>query len=538
MNSGNSIIEENTPKKNTRPPYLEPSKSIAIDFKLPFPLKLKGKSKEIPHWLEDDGIIHLVTAIFERCHVVMVGKSEKILLDNGNGSFQLLEKNLKNFVANIVLSFRTLKSEDGEYYFHSPLVNGAGYTCIDLEMLFEVIKTKNPKIFTQSSSIFYKNNSIKVTQDEVILETVYKYDFQIDGIEEDAYNFIVEDVSQHWQGNIKMILDHMVGSMYTVNKKALYMAILADSNFGKSKLFEWINNFNAIASVDQNDIVNTGNINNVSPDSIRGKLCLVFDESKYFNKKLYKVGAYVELRPMNSHSVKVPVHGKYFLTAEGGTFDNDFIDDQTDNRICMLDLRGRGSKELGQLASVEKYGETQIEIVMTHWLFTQILARINSYEAMDKFDALERGGKVVKEIFNAHRMDKKSLFTQIKENFLTIYVSGGVDTLDAHHQDMLVTSMGKTRDGDVLIFRATTVLKKLLLNFDSTMEHELKSRDIKEIAKNLGWGYGSYVNDEHEGKGSPRVLSVKIPASDIIAFKMKHKMIDAKLDSSEFSISA
>ena len=266
---------------------------------------------------------------------------------------------------------------------------------------------------------------------------------------------------------------------------ALWLLIMADSNFGKSKLFKWMEGFGGSSFVKYADIMGNG-ISDKDPKEFFGKLCLVVDEVLSFARKLYEVEEFLSIRPMRNHTVKIPVGSKILLSADGGTFNATYQDDQTKNRVSVIDLRGTNTKELGKLEVTRKFGEYTIAKTMEHWLSVQLLGKIEEYEKLSLSEKSNKAENLIKYITTKYKIKSKNFFERIEEVIYEILDSD--ESLDNFHQSILSGALIRVDNRDkkgYLIRRPTTVIPQIVAHYDKTLKYELDFKDISQIVNKI-----------------------------------------------------
>jgi len=515
--------------KNMKNAPLGGSLSYAEDFIFGTPTMLKDGKPTKPkdglameHWLDDDELVGLVHDIYNRCHIVTDGRSKEIILDNLNGKYQNLERNYTNFETVLLLTFRQKRVIDGELAFIG-LIESNGFFGVDLKKLFEVIKTKDVYGKMKSKSIFFKKDELYADHDQQLLTHRKKinYNFNIDSVDDADYHEIVDGVGKHWQGFLPTLLDHMVASIHAKDGKAKWLTIIWDSDKGKSKIFKFIENFSGAVFLKPKDVIQDG-ISDLSVESLTDKIAFVFDEQKTFPRDLFTIENSINIRPMMRHTIQVPIFGRYFLTAEGGVFDNEYLESQIRNRVGVKDLRNGDTTPFGKIAAARKHGETKIELVMTHWLYTQIKGRMDSYDKLNHLERLDKSQTSLKRIFEENKVKKDSWFDFAKKSLQSI-LANPKESLDSRTYQEFMDAYTVTEKG-IYIARPATIVPMILISHDASMAYELKHKTVKEIAIKSGWKLGSHYYGEVGGKKSSQ-NSLFIPNADEESRREKAKEV-------------
>jgi len=454
---------------------LKNTESILGDFTQIKAIVDRGTKEEDtkPNFLTLSEQLDLIVAIFNRCYSVKIDGKKELLLDIGKGEVQYIERNYRNFSVIIATAFRG-KVRDKK-----------GFESINLPLLFEIIKSKPTfSSFTISTSIFFKENRFVIDHEENSLtqEIKIKYDFNISDIPLHEYQDIVDGISSHWQGFLPTLLDHMIAGKYVSDKKNIWLLIMAKSNFGKSKIFKWIEPFGGSSFVNFDDLSAKG-INNKSPKEFLNKMCLVVDEVLSFSRSMFKIEDTLEVRPMRNHSVTVPINSRYLLSADGGTFNNEYQELQITNRVAVLDLRMGSSLDLGDLPITLKYGQYKIKLVMAHYLYTEMKKRLEEYERMHHLDRVNHADNTIKSIFKKFKMDKLDFFQIIERSTYEI-LDNPREALDhisfSKLSDALVEVRNSKYDGWI-IKRPHDTFYMMLLSYNSELKYELEFKKLNQI---------------------------------------------------------
>lgn len=442
------------------------------DFCLKYVYLDKGKKSEVKkeNPLSHENQIKLISKILDNVYNVVIDGRKEFLLSIGNGNVMHLDRLLVNFTVNLNLVFRELTDKQ--------------FQTINLPKLFEFIKTRTRFSYRESFSIFHKHNEIIIRREENEIINEIKTDYKFNGttIDKEIYSDIVAGVNEHWMGLIPMILDHIIAGKYVPDKKNLWLLIMANSNFGKSKLFKWMENFGGSSFVDFKDLGNSG-ISDKDPKEYLGKMCLVVDEVLKFTRSLFAIEEYLTVRPMRNHSIKIPVGSKIMLSADGGVFNATFLEDQIKNRVAKIDLRNFKTEELGNLEISKKYGEYAISKSMEYWLYTELESRISEYEALSEMDRANKAEYIIKAIFKEYKFTAPNFFEKVEEIIYEILENR--DMIDSFHQDILekaIVRVDNRNHKGYIIQRPTNVVPNIITNFDNTLSFELQYKEISQIA--------------------------------------------------------
>jgi hypothetical protein len=237
------------------------------------------------------------------------------------------------------------------------------------------------------------------------------------------------------------------------------------------------------------------------------------------------------IRPMRNHAIKIPINSRILLSADGGTFNNDYMDKQITNRVAIIDIRGKTDKELGELDITKKYGRYKISLVMTHYLYKQILKRLTEYRELDHIKRADKADKTIDYIFNKYKQEKKDFFETV-ENSLQEILKEPKEALDSFHYNLLLDALIYKEDG-YIIKRPQDIIPKILINYDKSLEYELGYKNIKQIeAKIDGYKISSFKID---GKTIRGLLIPKVKNNNTNKNLSKINTIKEKAISAIFS---
>ena len=481
------------------PKYIENTSSLVCDFMQNKAVAKRNTKDEdtIPNPLNKKEQEQLIILILSKCYNIKMDGNKEILLDIGDGRVQHIERNYKNFQTILKMAFRDLTTE-------------GGYETINLPKLFEIIKSRDSYTLRDSRSIFHEKNALVIDREknELINKIKIDFDFGIDIIDREIYTEVVEAISQHWEGHITTILDHLVAGKFVSDKKNIWLLIMANSNFGKSKLFKWIEPFGGSAFIEFEDLTSSG-ISDKDPSEFEGKLCLVIDEVLNFHRKLFKIEDYLMVRPMRNHAIKVGINSRILLSADGGSFNNEYMDKQITNRVAQIDLRSPLSRELGELEITKKYQAYTIQKVMTHYLFEEITKRIDEYKSLSELDRVNKADKTIQEIFKKHKQVKKDFFEMTRDSLIEI-LRNPESALDEKHFNILAEALVNTgsepfirgKYTGVVVKRPKTIIPLILANYDKSLEYELKFKELSQIVENFeGAEQGSFSFNKQTSRG-------------------------------------
>lgn len=435
----------------------------------------------------------LIQKIINNVYNIYQEGKEKFLLSLGNGDVKYIEKNLKNFISILRVEFPLLIDNDD-------------FENLKINELFEHLKSRKAYDFREYRSPFFKKCEFLVDEKHNALISHIKIDYKhdLDGLTKNDYDEIVEGINKHWNDKISSILRYLIASIYAVDKKNLWLLILANSNFGKSKLFDWMRAWDGSAFIKFDDIVNTG-INNKKPEDYYNKVCLVIDEVMGFHRKLFEVEDTLEIRPMRAHTVYVSINARILLSADGGTFNDEYMDKQIINRVSVIDLRKGESGDLGNLPITKKYGKNNIKRVMSHYLHTEIIKLMDFYESLNKNERADEAERIINNFVEANKMQKMDFFEMVKnsmqEILLDIRGALGNKLYDEVEEFIIRDFMYKNQKG-VIIKSPSSTLEKILIKYNKTLEYELKFKKVNQIADNIeGWKNGNFKFDNKPIKG-------------------------------------
>jgi len=446
---------------------LEGTSSKISDFLSDYATLYNRKMEFKQNFLDNTKQAKYIKKIYSEVHKIKDDGSVILCIINKRG-LQYIEKTFKNFLLIVKHKYRGLFDKDG-------------YCAINLDNLFEIIKTKKTVRVRAVSSIFFveDRNYFDDGLGEIVIEKKIQFSYENNECDEE----IIEAINLHWNDNIRYIIEHIVASLHTTDKKNLWLLILANSNFGKSKLFDWMRDWGGTVFVNYSDM-KTGGISNKSPDEFDGKLCFVIDEVMKFPRAMFDIEGEILIRPMRNHSIRVPVNSKILLSADGGTFNLEYVDKQISNRVCIMDFRGGSERVLGELAVVSEYGEYKIKRAMTNYLYMRVVKRQKEYLDLNIEDRRRMADNNIKWIFNKFKQKKMDFFDIVKRDIYEII--DNPQQLDDRHRD--VWNVGtlyysvRHKQG-IIIVRPSEVLPRVLKHYNTNIAYELEYKTVEQIAK-------------------------------------------------------
>lgn len=438
-------------------------------------------AKKNPLTTEDQ--LKLINTIIDNTYNISLDGKEKFVLNLGGGKVQFIERTYKNFLTNIAISYPAIYSDE--------------FLTINLEKLFEVLKTRACYDYRESRSPFFKVSEFIIDQSRKTIINQVKIEFSHDlsGISEADYQEIVRDIQAHWDNKIDEILNYLVAGVYVTDKKNLWLLILAKSNFGKSKLFDWMRAWNGSSFIKFDDIVKNG-ISDKKPEEFENKICLVIDEVMHFARKLFEIEASLCIRPMRNHAIEVPINARVMLSADGGQFNDEHQDSQITNRVACIDFRERDTEELGNLPVSKKFGQNKIKRVMSHYLYVKVLTLLTEYNSHDKHLGADRAEKVINDFFIKYKMQKKNFFATVDECMQDILMSP-VDSLGSKLYDemkefIICDALYKNKRGWI-IKNPNSILDQLLIKHNKSLKYELEYKKVPQIVSQIdGWVIGAF----------------------------------------------
>jgi len=449
------------------------------DFTMKVALSKPNTTKQKPC---DDGNIEyseqleLIYKIYNAFESVN-NQGEKGFKYLGRANDLLIERDYKSFRHAVAVLFKDF------------LIKGE-YETINLSKLFLELKNKPMKNYLKINSYFIENDYYKIDDDTITLYKAKKISDVCDTshIIEEKKREIISRYNTHWRGNLSIILDWLVAYKYAVNKKNAKLAILANSNFGKSKLFQWLEKFGEATFLNLDDF-KKGGINDKSPDEYEDKLALVLDEANSFPRRLFDISDYMYIRPMRAKSVKVNVNAIVLLAYDGGSLNNTYVDKQVANRLTMIDLRKFDTKDLGDV--MVGFTEAEVEHTIIEYLYHEVKRRVEEYKKMDNdLRRAEKAERVIKTSFEGKEgvtdlKSKKDFFETVREALEHIIESPKEALSYEIYNNVWLGNIKVTKKG-VILLRQNTNLEKLLLDYDKSLKTELEHKDTIQILEYLG----------------------------------------------------
>lgn len=153
---------------------------------------------------------------------------------------------------------------------------------------------------------------------------------------------IVEDYKEH-NPYLDDLLDMVVAQQFGADKKASYLWMRADSNWGKSYLFDYLIGAYGY-SINENETKNAikGGASGLDPILLLKSNFLFFDEFKGAVSELKNITHTISVTPKFRGKLVVPVGMKFFASAEhiSSLHGANGMDEQWRNRFLFLDVKG------------------------------------------------------------------------------------------------------------------------------------------------------------------------------------------------------
>jgi hypothetical protein len=321
-------------------------------------------------------IKNIIDTIMDNIYIIKAGKKAVIRHNNRVATLFLnssSNKDFDDFKFTLTTVFKDLIL-DKEY--NKPL--------IDLDKFKTVLKSSLDEVTIIDTNTLLHDKGVFLLPDEEILIKNKQPKLKKSELKEDEKQEIIKEYKAHWDNKLDLILEKLVLSHFTDNKKGSDIAILANSNFGKSLLFKFLSQAGISHFHKIEDFVNNGRaITNASIDSFLTPIA-VFDEVKKYPRGIFDVTDTISIRPMQKHIINIKSPIKVFLNADGGIFDNDSLDKQIQNRISVFDFRHK-TTTLKELETYKKYKYDFI-VTIREYVINTFLNLFNEYKEIKEVE--------------------------------------------------------------------------------------------------------------------------------------------------------
>jgi len=377
------------------------------------------------------------------------------------------------------------------------------YETINIEKLFKELKLKSPLMYMEIESYFIEEDYYHKTSSQITLykKKEIKNLVNTSTIKDDVKKDIIGKYLTHWRNYLPKILSWLTAYKYATSKKSARLVILAESNFGKSKLFEWLESFEEATFMNLDDF-KKGGIHDKEPSLYEDKTALVLDEMMTFPRSLYDLGGFFYVRPQKMKAIKANINALVLLGRDGGTFNNDYMEKQTANRITLIDFRKLQTEDLGVV--MEGYSQAIVSAVLTEYLFNELKRRRDDYEALPtKIDRELKAEEYINKVFSQNDNIKKDLtnrkefFDTVKENLEYILSNPQQALSNRVHNEIWKDSAIYTADG-WFVKRPAKVIRSILIDFDNTLKDELQHKSVNQILD-----FMDVKNKTHRYEGRP-----------------------------------
>ena len=367
---------------------------------------------------------------------------------------------------------------------------GDEFETIKLKELFNEIEIKELKMYKEVTSFFIDKSYLSVTDNDVTLYKAKRISDVVDNsnVSKEEKKDIIDRFNKHWRGHIGDVLDWLTAYRYAPDKKSARLVILAESNFGKSKLFEWLGEFGEATFLNMEDF-KKGGINDKAPEEYYNKTALVLDEAMSFPRKLYDISNYMYIRPMREKARRVDINAIVLLSRDGGDFNSTHIDKQTANRITVIDFRKERTKDLRDVMT--GYSKALVKSVLIEYLYNELKRRIEEYELIDS--NIQRGEKAEEAIEKAFKnnnsnkvdLDNTKDFFEAFNDAVYQIIENPKESLSYDVYNNIWLDSTITTPKGTIIKRPATTIKKLVIDYDESLAFELKYKNINQLLSSL-----------------------------------------------------
>jgi len=138
------------------------------------------------------------------------------------------------------------------------------------------------------------------------------------------------------------------------------------------------------------------------------------------------------------------------------------------------------------------YTKAVVKNVLIEFLYNEVKRRIESYEALSSdLERAEKAEEIINKVFrtkdsiNKDMKNVKDFFEAVKEALEHVISNPRENLSSKVYNDIWRDSVVESEKG-MIIKRPATTIKQLVIDYDETLEHELKYKDINQVLSFLG----------------------------------------------------
>ncbi|MDY0292580.1 MAG: hypothetical protein RBR02_09635 [Desulfuromonadaceae bacterium] len=357
---------------------------------------------------------------------------------------------------------------------------------IRIDEIYDTIITVNSFEMLCYKSNPFLEKQIIVKDDVTSTITVISNKIHIKQVErgsitDDEFNDIISDYKKHFpffDEFLKLIVD----MRFAKDKKASFLHLRVQSDWGKSFLSGLLKNLEIGFEVDYHNLINKG-ANDISPIQVRNSFVLLLDEFNNFSQEMKKLSHSFTFAPKFGLSETVDLYLKVLLSAEHSPSFSGGVDDQIVNRVMVFDIDDKVSQTLISRSKYVQYGNAKYMRALEYYAFTEIQKRINEYLSMKEFECYKLADDRVRETYKRFKMKNTE---NLNDKIRAIIVDKINEILEAPNDDLDIKSreiksnLVKINEHEVFVKSPTKTFENIVKI--ETTENEFKKMKFKLVA--------------------------------------------------------
>lgn len=334
--------------------------------------------------------------------------------------FFATEKDIKRYIAKAFtkdnITAKVIEFHNGDVQSYINLIlNFVVNKIRDNNQYLSIKYISNP--FAEHSSIKFEKQVMIITFNDLfpIIPIVSKDDE------------IVADYKEHF-GEIDMFLDFMLASRFGADRKKAYLWFRAQSDWGKSWLFQGVlGKLKLATTITESELKKSysGGASGFNADMFIHSWFLFIDEFKSAVSEIKNITHELSFSPKYQGQVTVPLYAKIFSSAENvRSLNNDgMVEQQFSNRFIFW-------TEEGKLTNRPLYVENQMFYtkVITTYIYNYLKNNADMYISLGEDEASNKANKVLNEIIEMKKVETTSVedvlaerIEEFKENYQDVF---------------------------------------------------------------------------------------------------------------------
>lgn len=295
------------------------------------------------------------------------------------------------------------------------------------------------------------------------------------GINEKEYKDIVLDYKIHFpffDDFLKLIVD----MRFAKDRKASFLHLRVQSDWGKSFLSGLLKNLEIGFEVDYHNLINKG-ANDISPIQVRNSFVLLIDEFNNFSQEMKKLSHSFTFAPKFGLSETVELYLKVLLSAEHSPSFSGGVDDQIINRVMVFDISDKESQTLISRSKYTEYGNAKYMRGLEYYSFLSIEKRIKEYLSMPEFECYKLADDRVRDTYQNFKMKNTE---PINDKIKDVLIDKMVDILETP-TDELDSRTREIRNNLIKFNDYSIFVKSPARTFENILKLETSESEFKKM---------------------------------------------------------